>query len=73
MEREWKLAKQDYIKKKETKGEEVDYLKMVTALNRRKKLKALVRLGLASTLSCGNILDKPEINRIVEKLERDTL
>ena len=73
LEKEWKLAEQDYTKKKEAKGEEVDYFKMVMALNQRKKLKALTKLGLASVLSCGNILDKPEINRAVEKLEREGL
>ena len=73
MEREWNIAERDYRKKKEVKGEKVDYLKMVTALNRRKKLKTLAKLVLASTLSSGNILDKPAINRVVEKLERESL
>ncbi len=71
MEKEWELAKQNYCRKKRSKGEKVDYFKMVDALNQRKKLKALTKLGLASVLSCGNILDKPEINRAVEKLERE--
>ena len=73
LEREWELAEQDYTKKKEAKGEKVDYFKMVSALNQRKKLKALTKLGLASVLSCGNILDNPEVNRTVEKLEREGL
>ena len=70
---EMDLAKADYIRKKKTKGEEVDYYKMINALNQRKKLKNLSKLCLAGVLSCGNILDKPEVNRAIEKLERDTV
>ena len=70
---EMDLAKADYIRKKKTKGEEVDYYKMINALNQRKKLKNLSRLCLAGIFSCGNVLDKPEVNRAIERLERDVL
>lgn len=66
-------AEDEYTTKKKAKGEEIDYIKMRNAINQRKNIRRLCKLTLASVLSCGNILDKPTVNRAVEKLERDAL
>ena len=60
-----------YITRKKAKGEEVDQNKLRNAMNQNKKLKLLTKLCLASTLSLGNILDKPAHNRLSEQLERE--
>ena len=72
LEREVKLAEEDYIRKKVAKGEKVDNNKMRIALNYRQKIKNLTKRCLASTFSVSNILDSPSINRAVEKLERES-
>ena len=64
-------AEEDYKRKKEAKGEKVDYMKMINAVNQRKKLKILCKRLLAANFNIGNILDKPAINRASEQLERE--
>lgn len=71
LRKEMRKAEDDYIRKKKAKGETIDHFKMQNAINQRKNIKKLGKLCLASVLSCGNILDKPEVNRFVEHLERE--
>lgn len=71
LEKEMIKAQAEYILKKEAKGELINKDTMRKAMNQRKNLKKLCRISIAAAVSHGNLIDQPEVNRTVEKLERE--
>lgn len=67
--KEYKEAREDYIRKRTAKGLEIDERKLSLAISKRKRIHLMTRKCLAITFNLGNaIMQKPAIQEVANDL-----
>ena len=64
-------AENDYIAKKKSKNEEIDYWKMSESIGKRKKVYLYSRLMLAKVFHSGNVLNMHAVNKATQNLLKE--